>query len=77
MITFTQDMQNFHDSRLKKFYFSCKLTLYAQYEGYWSRNVTVSEESYFCSYFTPMASAGPAAIHVKPRRLSRVLGPAR
>ena len=36
-----------------------------------------SEVSYFCSYFTPMASAGPAAIHVKPRRLSRVLGPAR
>jgi hypothetical protein len=27
--------------------------------------------------FTPMSSAGPAAIHVKPRRLSRVLGPAR
>jgi len=39
--------------------------------------VEVGEVSYFCSYFTPMASAGPAAIHVKPRRLSRVLGPAR
>ena len=39
--------------------------------------VEVTGVSYFCSSFTPMASAGPAAIHVKPRRLSRVLGPAR
>ena len=39
--------------------------------------VEVGEVSSFCSSFTPMASAGPAAIHVKPRRLSRVLGPAR
>ena len=35
------------------------------------------EVSSFCSSFTPMASVGPAAIHVKPRRLSQVLGPAR
>src|SRR5207302_8441669 len=39
--------------------------------------VEVTEVASFCSSFTPMASAGPAAIHVKPRRLSRVLGPAR
>src|SRR6266513_2408395 len=39
--------------------------------------VEVGEVSSFCSYFTPIASAGPAAIHVKLRRLSRVLGPAR
>src|SRR5947208_1999677 len=38
--------------------------------------VEVSEVASFCSSFTPLASAGPAAIHVKPRRLSRVLGPA-
>jgi len=37
----------------------------------------VSEPMYGSTPFTPMASAGPAAIHVKARRLSRVLGPAR
>jgi hypothetical protein len=35
---------------------------------------TAGQVEAFC---TPMASAGPAAIHVKARRLSRVLGPAR
>ena len=39
--------------------------------------VEVGEVSSFCSSFPPMALSGPAAIHVKARRLSRVLGPAR
>src|SRR5205814_8721083 len=32
--------------------------------------VEVTEVSSFCSSCTPMASAGPAASHVQPRRLS-------
>src|SRR5947209_19408772 len=39
--------------------------------------VEVTEGSSFCSSLPPMASAGPAAVRVKGRRLSPVLGPAR